>query len=68
MQLQVVDEGIQPEIIKSVRKHIHGTPQTLIFNNCLDNESSPVVDSLLPQTVCRLGVKDAVKAPASCSL
>ncbi|XP_017223890.1 uncharacterized protein LOC108200296 [Daucus carota subsp. sativus] len=68
ISLLVVDEGIQPEIIKSVRKHIHGTPQTLIFNNCLDNESSPAVDSLLPQTVCRLGVKDAVKASASCNL
>lgn len=61
------DEGIQPEIINSIRKHIHGTPQTLIFTDGLHNDSIPAVHSLLPQTVCRLGLKDAVKVPASCS-
>ncbi|XP_074338173.1 uncharacterized protein LOC141675855 [Apium graveolens] len=56
------DKGIQPEIIKSIRKHIHGTPQTLIFTDGLHNDSISAVDDLLSQSVCTLGLKNAVKS------
>lgn len=64
--LETYAKGGHPDIIKSIRQCISGNPQTLVFNGCSSYASIPVVQNLLPRSVCRLALNDSITSQSMC--
>ncbi|KAJ7974955.1 ATP-dependent RNA helicase [Quillaja saponaria] len=62
----LVVDGINPDMIKFIKQCISGVPLTVVFNDCDNDASIPVVQDILTGSFCRLS-PDVVKAHASSS-
>ncbi|KAA8539203.1 hypothetical protein F0562_025895 [Nyssa sinensis] len=53
-------------IIKSIRQAITGNPRTVVFSDCLNYASVPVLQNLLRGSICRLSLNDSVSSQSAC--
>ncbi|KAA8534505.1 hypothetical protein F0562_032022 [Nyssa sinensis] len=64
--LESLFKGGNLDIIKSIRQAISANPQTLVFNDCLNYMSVPVVQNLLQGSICRLSLNDSISSQSAC--
>ncbi|XP_059656698.1 uncharacterized protein LOC132303456 isoform X2 [Cornus florida] len=64
--LEAFIEGGYFDIIQSIKQAISGNPQTIVFSNCLNYASVPLVRNLLRGSICRLALNDSIASQSAC--
>lgn len=72
MLVQVIDgleslsNGGYLDMMKSIRQSISGTPHTVVFNECFNHASVPMVQNLLSGSIHRISLNDTITSLSSC--
>lgn len=52
-------------MMKSIRQSISGTPLTVVFNDCFNHASVPLVQNLLSGSIHRISLNDTITSLSS---
>ncbi|KAF5446255.1 hypothetical protein F2P56_031893 [Juglans regia] len=64
--LESLSNGGNPDMMKSIRQSISGTPLTVVFNDCFNHASVPLVQNLLSRSIHRISLNDTITSLSSC--
>ncbi|XP_040991488.1 pre-mRNA-processing ATP-dependent RNA helicase prp5 [Juglans microcarpa x Juglans regia] len=64
--LESLSNGGNPDMMKSIRQSISGTPLTVVFNDCFNHASVPLVQNLLSGSIHRISLNDTITSLSSC--
>ncbi|KAK7279004.1 hypothetical protein RJT34_24045 [Clitoria ternatea] len=64
--LNTICSAGQSDAIKSIKKYISGNPHLVIFNDCSNHTSIPMVRYLLTGSICRLSLNNSITSLSSC--
>ncbi|XP_061360459.1 uncharacterized protein LOC133304435 [Gastrolobium bilobum] len=54
------------DTIKLIKSFISGNPRLVVFNDCFNHASIPMVQYLLPGSICRLSLNKSITSLSSC--
>ncbi|KAG2672328.1 hypothetical protein I3760_13G035300 [Carya illinoinensis] len=63
--LESLSNGGNPDMMKSIRQSISGTPLTVVFNDCFNHASVPLVQNLLSGSIHRISLNDTITSLSS---